>query len=315
MDAAKLRRNYYILNKSFKKKFIFHLGSDAGFFSEYNNMILAILYCLVNRIQFVLYSEDANFGYNKGWRDYFLPFCDEVNDNFHRKYNFRDYDFLRQRLSRKDKLKTRVYKLLNGVNFLTQDLWLRIRDRSHEDEIYNVPELGIINSSFRDACRSLITMTWTYEAETGSMIKNKIESLNLPAEYIGFHIRRGDKNIEHKSTGTNLYFEKIKDPDIRNIFISTDDYNVILEVKNDLYTHWNFFSLCREDQVGYDHKQYKKLDKSRIKEEQTDLLISIDILSNSHHFIGTFSSNIGMFMGMRMGAKKSVSVDIAWQIW
>lgn len=315
MENTELRKKYYALNKSFRKKLIFHLGSDAGFFSEYNNMILAILYCLTNKIQFILYSEDANFGYKKGWSDYFLPFCDEITNSFHKKYNFRDFDFLRQRLTRKDKLKIRVYKILNGVDFLTQDLWLHIRDRNHENEIYNIPELGIINSSLRDTCKSLIIMTWKYDAEIGSIIKNKIKSLNLPAEYIGFHIRRGDKNIEHKSTGTTLYFERIKDLNIKNIFISTDDYNVILEVKNDSYTHWNFFSLCREDQVGYDHEQYKKLDKNRIKEEQIDLLTSIDILSNSHYFTGTFSSNIGMFMGMKMGANKSMSVDITWQIW
>ncbi len=315
MEITELRKEYYALNKSYKKKLIFHLGADAGFFSEYNNMILAILYCLTNKIQFVLYSEDANFGYKKGWTDYFLPFCDEVNDNFHKKYNFRDYDFLQKRLNRKDKFKIKLYKTLNRVNFLTQDLWLQIRDRSHENEIYNIPELGIINSSLIAACRSLIDITWKYEAKTDSTIKNRINSLNLPTEYIGFHIRRGDKNIEHKSTGTVLYFERIKDLNIKNIFISTDDYNVILEVKNDLYKHWNFFSLCREDQLGYDHELYKKLDKNRIKEEQIDLLTSIDVLSNSHYFIGTFSSNIGMYMGMRMGVKKSMSVDITWQIW
>ena len=41
-----------------------------------------------HRIQFQLYSDDANFGTGVGWREYFLPFCEEVHESFHQKYNF-----------------------------------------------------------------------------------------------------------------------------------------------------------------------------------------------------------------------------------
>lgn len=34
---------YQALNRTFRKELIFHLGSDAGFYSEFNNMILAIM--------------------------------------------------------------------------------------------------------------------------------------------------------------------------------------------------------------------------------------------------------------------------------
>lgn len=64
-----------------KDKLIFHLGHSAGFYSEFNNMVLAILYCKQHSIDFRLYSADANFGIRKGWRDYFLPFCAEKKSN------------------------------------------------------------------------------------------------------------------------------------------------------------------------------------------------------------------------------------------
>lgn len=47
---------YKEVNESFKKVLIFKIGINSGFFSEYNNMILAMLYCLENRIQFKLSS-------------------------------------------------------------------------------------------------------------------------------------------------------------------------------------------------------------------------------------------------------------------
>lgn len=315
MDIEELRKNYYILNKSFRKKFIFHLGSDAGFFSEYNNMILAMLYCLTNKIQFILYSKDANFGFERGWTDYFFPFCDESNDNFHKKYNFRNYDFIQQRLSKKDRLKIKIYKLFNRIDFLTQDLWLLIRDRNHEHEIYNIPELGIVNSPLRDACRCIIYMTWKYNTETELYIKKKIESLELPPEYIGFHIRRGDKHIEQNLVDTFNYLKKAEEVSyIRDTFILTDDYKVITEVMSS-HAHWNIFTLCEKSESGYEHAKFKKQDRTIIKNAHIKLFASLDILSNSTYFIGTLGSNPGMFLGMRMDSKKCIGIDIDWQIW
>jgi hypothetical protein len=314
MKEPNLKQQYYILNKSFKKKFIFHLGSDAGFFSEYNNMILAMLYCLTEKIQFILYSKDANFGYEKGWTDYFLPFCDEISDDFNKKYNFRDYEFFRQKLNKKDKLKIRLHKFINGIDFFTQDLWLLIRNREYEKKVYNIPELGIRDSSLRDACRSLINITWEFNPVVKTFIKDKINSLSLPDKYIGFHIRRGDKFVEQELIDITIYFQRAKNINIKNAFILTDDYKVISEVR-EKYSQWDIFTLCTETETGYDHANFKKRDKAVIRDSHINLFASLDILNYSQFFIGTFGSNPGMFLGMRMSPEKCISTDIDWQIW
>ena len=82
-------QQYRMYNSSFRRKFVYRLGGSAGFFSEYNNMVLAILYCIVNRIQFVLESEEANFSSGKGWTEFFLPFCKEIKGKWLRLFNFR----------------------------------------------------------------------------------------------------------------------------------------------------------------------------------------------------------------------------------
>ena len=38
--------NYIRLNNSFDKSVIFRLGISGGFFSEYNNMLVCMLYCM-----------------------------------------------------------------------------------------------------------------------------------------------------------------------------------------------------------------------------------------------------------------------------
>jgi hypothetical protein len=79
--------SYQKVNGSFGKRLIYHAGIDCGFCVELNYMINAMLYCLAKGYRFQLYSDDANFGTSKGWTEYFEPFCEEVHEAFHHKYN------------------------------------------------------------------------------------------------------------------------------------------------------------------------------------------------------------------------------------
>ena len=56
-------------------------------------MILAMAWCLQNNYQFQLFSNNANFGFDKGWTDFFIPFCTEVSSEFHLRYNRRPYPY------------------------------------------------------------------------------------------------------------------------------------------------------------------------------------------------------------------------------
>ena len=61
---------------------IYHIGIDAGFFTEYTYMLHAMLYCLQHKIQFKLYSDDANFGWEKGWEDCFALSASKCTSRF-----------------------------------------------------------------------------------------------------------------------------------------------------------------------------------------------------------------------------------------
>ena len=46
------------------------------------------------------------------------------------------------------------------------------------------------------------------------------------------------------------------------------------------------------------------------------MFASIDILSRAEYTVGTFSTNPGMFLGMRMAKGKMIGVDYdSWMIW
>lgn len=327
-----LINKYTKLNNSFKKTFVFHIGFDAGFFSEYNNMIFAMLYCLENQIKFTLYSRDANFKYKNGWEDYFEPFCEERTENFHHKYNvramFNPIQIVKFCAKQKYPLKkwlanivksciytikTNVYLLLKkyfqskyDFHYLMFELWHHFRNEDFTNTNFLIPQLGI-NGNLQEACRVLVQLTWRYNAKTKNNVENLIKQLHLPANYIGLHIRSGDKIKEANLYQPLAYIEKASMySNTENIFVLTDNYQIINEVKAQRQT---VYTLCEENERGYFHADFGKNKPEQIRKSHEKLFASIDILSQSEIFVGTFSSNPGVYLGMRMDKIKIVAVD------
>ena len=305
---------YKEINDSYSKEFVYHLGCEAGFFSEYNNMILAILYCLKNQIHFSIYSKDANFSFSKGWSDYFIPFCDEKGNFLHRWFNRRPNSRFKNLFVRKiDNYLSYKFRICNKNCLTLTDLWDDIR--SLDIETFNYPELDM-KGCLQEACQKIIQYTWQYNIQTKQLVCGYISSLNLPSHYVGFHIRGGDKFIEAQLQDVDVYIKKAQSLSfLREAFVLTDDYSIIQLLRSN-YPEWTFYTLCKPDEHGYFHQKFKKQSKIIIKEQHIKLFASIDILASSDLFIGTFSSNPGMYLGMRMDVSKTFSVDIPnWLIW
>lgn len=305
---------YKEVNNSFKKKLVFNIGVDAGFFSEYNNMILAMLYCLKNEIKFSISSKYANFSVQNGITDYFLPFCSQDDQWFNKNYNTRPYLTGRIKYPFLYKPIKRIY----GVDFFTQDLWDKFHNKKFEKENFRIDKLGI-NGSILEAARVLIENIWRLNPSVRSQVQTNISSVGLPKDYIGFHIRRGDKFLETKGVELHQYFSRAsKVTDIRNAFIATDDYRVIEQLTLS-FPEWKIFTLCKNSSTGYDYQTFHQQGKAKVFEELVDLLTDIEVLSAAASIFVTYSSNIGMFLGMRKGcagASRIYSLDYPkWLIW
>lgn len=314
MDQKKLVDLYWKKNEG-RVRFVYHLGGESGFFSEYNNMILAILYCLQHKIQFSIYSQDANFKYDSGWSDYFVPFCDEYGSYMHSLFNRRTNDrFKSPILNKIDAGLTTLFRKCNADILTTFDLWNAIRSQD-ASMIYDFPELGL-TGNLRSICRKLIEMTWVYNEETNIEVEKYKQQISLPDNYVGFHIRGGDKFIEADIQKIDVYIRKAETlSDIRTVFVLTDDYSMIEDLKSK-YLEWTFYTLCDPKERGYFHESFKQ-ESSRVKKSRyIKLFASVDLLAESSLFIGTFSSNPGMYLGMRMDPDKAYSVDLPeWRVW
>ncbi len=313
MDISQnLLPEYIALNNSFKKKLVFRLGADSGFFSEYNNMVLGMLYCLKHKIRFVLNSNFANFKIEQGYTDFFTPFCEEDSRWIHDYYNYRPH----MQQGRRQAFTAQFLKHLYQVDYLTQDLWDFFHERVFEKETFAIPELGI-SGNLLDATQVIINnVVWKYNEEVSQAVTTITAKLKLPENYVGLHIRAGDKFMEGEILSPSLYMTAaMEQSDCRNAFILTDDYAVIRQTKT-AFPDWKLYTLCREEEAGFSNAAFVKATPAFRKEKMVNLFASMDILASAEKFIGTFSSNPGMFLGMRMGQTKCVGMDLKeWLIW
>lgn len=305
-----IRTNYSAINASFKKTLYFHLGVNAGFFSEFNGMLLAMLYCLDRGIQFRLYSADANFRVDRGWTDFFEPFCEESRDDFHHENNYRWLKIYHPRR------KVRIFfaKRRHGIDYLTHDLWRKFKNERFARRQFFIPELGI-DGGILDATRTLHSIVWRYNEETREAVGSRRAAVGLPDRYVGLHIRGGDKVIEHEVFAAAPYVEKAASlSPLRDAFVLTDDYGVIERLRAE-YPEWRFYTTCAPTERGYFHEEYQKLDAQAKAAQLLNLFAAMDILADSEQFVGTFSSNPGMNMGMRMPEDRVHGIDYpTWKI-
>lgn len=316
-----LKRAYKKLNEKFKPVLVFHIGESAGFFSEYNCMILAMLYCLQHQIQFKLYSKDSNFGYEKGWCDYFEPFCSVTNNPIHRYMNMRSYA-LKEKLHFSDfrflkwQLKKRFFnwviqklKLFLPFTYCTQDIWDSLFDSKIMNRNYYIPELNI-NGNLVQACNILVKITWNFNSQTEIEIETIINKLNLPQSYISCQIRGGDKYLEEKILPVDVYIERFEEnKSINNIFVLTDDYAIVEQLERE--KRWNIITLCDKKDSGYVHTAFRKCNKSLKREKIIKLLSSVVCCSRSSRFVGTKTSNPSIFLSI---LKPDISESIDYQI-
>ena len=299
--------NYRRVNDSFHRRLVYHAGIDCGFFVELNYMVNAMLYCLSNGYRFQLYSEDANFGTGKGWTEYFVPFCEEVHESFHHKYNLHRPPQWRRIL--RNTIRTRTLSfIIWKLKFMLKSLighWLAYKaygeyvrlsqDVAHEpDKHYHIPALGL-NGSYYEAYAMLARMIWQPQPEMLQQITDTKLRLSLPQAYSGVQIRGGDKAKEARLISGWQIIQAMHPKDGECIFALADNY-IQLELVRSEFPQLRIVSLCQPYETGYHHQEFERLSPQEKKESIIRLLFSVDILLHSSAFVGTITSGPSVFV-------------------
>ena len=296
---------YKELNESFEKVMVYHIGIDAGFFTEYTYMLNAMLFCLQNKIKFVLYSDDANFRCEKGWTDYFESFCEEVHDDFHHFYNkhrlpswiriLKDMDWT----VAKWKLKCSYLNIMGSLyvrKYYGKHVLLNHSVKFDSKQHFYVPELGI-DGGYLEAFKVMVDITWRLNLSIKNEVLGLMEELHLPDRYVGCQIRGGDKVIETELLSPVHYYKILcnKDNSFKDVFVLTDDICIYQLLQKD-YPRIHWYTLCSSNEKGYVNSSFSRRMGKKKKEQMIRFIASMEILKHSSFFIGSITTGPSLFL-------------------
>ncbi len=320
MTPQELTEKYKQLNASYKNVLVWHTGVDAGFFAEYTAMLHAMLYCLEHRLQFRLYSDGANYGYEKGWEDYFLPFCPQDHHGFHRKYNLYALSSWRKLWQRPAKERRRLigwklklalkHAIGNVLSFCTYGH--RVRLSHHVQFTLNrhfcIPELEIDGDYFH-AFSKMVDITWHFNEATAEECHRLTASLRMGPNAAGCQIRGGDKVTETALLPPEHYVDIIRCtvPAGHDIFVLTDDYALFRQART-LAPEYTWHTLCSPEEAGYINSSFIRTGGEIKRQQMTRFLTSMQILRSTSPFFGSVTPGPSLFI-LKLSYPNAHAVD------
>lgn len=319
MEQLSITDRYQRLNNSYSPVLVWHTGVDAGFFAEYSAMLNAMLFCLERRWQFRLYSADANYGYRRGWTDYFMPFCPEETAVFHHRLNHYSPATWRQLLCRRDsrRFQTLAWKaklslrhaagrLLALVTYgrnvrLSADV--RFVPKAH----YRIPELDIDGDYFH-AFGRMADITWHLNAATAVERDALVASLGLGSDYAGCQVRGGDKVTETALQPPERYAATMRRLAAgRDVFVLTDDYAIyrrLCAAAPDV----RFLTLCEPSEGGYVNTDFTHTGADLKRRRMERFLTAMDLLMHARPFVGSITNGPSFFL-LKKRYPDAVAID------
>ncbi len=301
IENEKLIEKYDQLNRSYKHKLIYCFGlKGGGMYSQINNILLGVLYALHNKMRFEIYSRNTPLSFGNGWKEFFEVFCPCYNNHIvgecisdvssGRRHIVPElYKFFTRNLTQSDVCQ---FTLTNWF-YYTQ---------------FNIPELGI-NGNLRDALKKIIPIVYNLNSNYRKEVDDFIEGLNVPAEFVGFHVRGGDKITERNLIDPQEYIMRAeKRTSCRKGFVFTDDYSIFESLKNN-NPHWELYTSAFPNERGYDNSFFLSKTDSERKKDVVKMFASIELLMKSKLFVGTFSANPGLFIGMQKEDEEMIGMD------
>ena len=311
-SANELRDSYRTLNESFKRSLVYHVGIDAGFFAEYSYLIAAMLWCLQHKMRFVLYSDDANFGHSRGWQDYFEPFCEEVHEPFHSRYNRHRTPSWRRILRM-----ARQQRSLSPLKWKLKSLWIDAAGSLIAWHIYgkrtylnhhidfnpqkpiSIPELGI-ERDYLQAFNYMTDIVWRLRPEVATDCKCLSKEIVLPEHYIGCQVRGGDKVTEVNLLPPEGYIHTLNQVAPGSpVFVLTDDYRLYASLRQ-IAPDREWFTLCQPQEKGYVNSSFTQQQGAIKAKQMTRFLASMELLLRADHFVGSITTGPSLFILKRL---------------
>jgi hypothetical protein len=273
-----------------KNRFVFKF-ENSGFFSEVNNFILALLYAKKNNYEIIL--DVSNF---KTVDEDTLKTILDIS-NFKINSSF----FISRATSRS--LNTYLFNYFGIGKFLRFFSYFLFRLTIWINNIFQVNKIELLQDHWILIRKQRLSLSLEDKIFIFNVIKDLwIHKSNFfkNENFVGVHIRRGDKITETNFISLEQYYLEIikrcKLVNTQSVFIFTDLKEEGEFLKSKLIGYK--VELKFLDEKGYFHQDYLKL-SDEIKAEKTLKLCDIvNKLAASDYFIGTNDGNLSAFVSI-----------------
>lgn len=302
--------------------YIIYNLTKRGLFSEILNLALAKSYADFVGKEIVINTRNWNAKIHNGWSDYFLETLPCINDfctsqmylaGRRKKIELRDWYHYPKRTILHCVLcvVNQVFQRINGSFILNDEIY----DKMKSDTFVH----SMSDSELFANYKQIVQQLFVYNDDIRKRIQDLKKRMKLPEQYIGVHIRRGDKISTHEMNdiSIDMYVEEIfKNANVcKNVFVATDDSSIIKYIKEKMtpsgfIVYYNSFIT----QDGFNEKNYNRKCKSDRFENTLYTLLDVDILINSAFFIGTYSSNLSRIIPCFLDEGRCKSLDLNWNI-
>ncbi|CAF1538317.1 unnamed protein product [Rotaria sp. Silwood1] len=279
--------------ENINRTFLYIIWGGAGFCSELNQLLLAFAYSVASKRHFLIDSRQWNYG---NFNDYF---------NFEANifYSLSHYTFLSEINLKNDQIE---HLKTTRTGSQVKTFWVATR---HVQSI--------------EIKRRVAHYLWQRMTKETKLFIQKYRISNI-SNYIGIHIRRGDKLVkEARVISLQKYIEIIERRILvknisQHIFVSSDDHLVIDELCH-LKPTWNFVSIYNNhynntQRHGHFQSQFNRLSSSEKLFETRLLMCELQMLIDSQYVLCSMSSNVCRFIQILRHQHPStvISLDRSW---
>lgn len=303
-----------------KKKLIYHL-TNRGTYSELNNLLIFAF--LAERLDMDFFIDDRCWSgkFKKGFADYF----DTKNVAIH-TVGPKIESFSLNAATGKSLFKNRLVMIFYYIkkffikkylkyffpeNEYAMNLWLKSRLIRYAPYIDQREKTCWPLESFIKLNSTLLK----YNADVEKYINLQYEKVTgyLGNDFLACHLRRGDKvGREMGFIPLRVYAEEIVKSGYQKIFICTDSYKDFCDLCKILPKEFLCFSFADSTSTGFSENKFRKSLGDKKYQEMISLFSDVEIMIRSKYFIGTYSSCMGQYIGLRRNLKDSKSLDNHW---
>jgi len=278
-----------------KKTIIFSFTS-AGLFSEINNFLLTVLYASKNNYQIKIDFSSLD-GINENDLKKILDIKDfpKVFSNSIRRVSTRSWRTYIYGYSG-------YYKILQLIKYIINNTYFIIYSK-----IKNI-DVDLFQKHWQQIRRLRLNLTqddklFLYtKANQLWIYKKEIDNNN---NYIGVHLRRGDKIIETEFITIEMYINEIKKQsaiyNIKKVLVFTDSIKVGKQIQQKLDDF--DVTILNLDENGYFHKEFLQLPYEVRLNKTFQLCNIVNKMVLATHYIGSNDGNLSAFISLLRNGK------------